>query len=216
MEVFEVNGCLDKSTLVHDHGDGCEDLSFCNATCNSRVPEGPGFAVIREPCDRFRSAAMQLAGELERTHPLGSIFWPAAAGGAQLDDAGVTEALLEYYEKSGCGNNTDPACLVRFAVRESRQWGARWEPRVLLFPQAFYVNSDFNIICHSQTGMLKAVMEGLTKATGCDMPAAEKLSIRRNERHYTSKKRLAPDLCRRVREVMACDAALFDRHCPGG
>jgi hypothetical protein len=157
---------------------------------------------------------MQLAGELDKEHPLGRIFWQPD-GSAQLDEDEIVNALLEFYEKSKCGNNTDPGCLVRFAVKESRQWGSRWEPRVILFPQAFYVNKDYNIVCHTQTNTIRAVMEGLTAATGCAMPPDEKLLIRRNERNYSAKYSMTPSICKRVREVLACDTALYESHCHG-
>ena len=38
---------------VHDHADGCRDMSWCNASFLDR--NKTPFAVVREPCDRFES-----------------------------------------------------------------------------------------------------------------------------------------------------------------
>ena len=38
---------------VHDHADGCRNISWCNASLLN--PNKTPFAVVREPCDRFAS-----------------------------------------------------------------------------------------------------------------------------------------------------------------
>lgn len=206
MEVLGINKCLSEHVVLFDHGDGCENLAQCNATCNAQAP-GPAFGVIRDPCTRFKSSAMQLASELPRDHAFGKRLW-------HLSESRAIDVLLEFFEASGCTHNIDPGCLVRYINIESRQWGERWQARVIMYPQSFFVNMDYNLVCFSSTEMLPKLIEGITNATGCPPSPPALLTIHRNYRYYDATYEMTRQTCQRVREIMAADAALFDASCP--
>ena len=224
--IFHSMNCSD--LIVHDHGDGCIDMPWCNGTEWEHAARA--FVVLREPTDRFASQFEHMHAVSHGQHkelrfkletPRNFLAWlvaataachapAAAAAEAPSAVACVVDALNEGYRR-----------LTHAAMEHTH--------RVVLWPQAFFVPRTAVVLCYSRSGLTTRLGNYLGSSSAharCSRTVRDEDDKRLNDKHAngssatsTSSAELlsavsATQLAA-IRRVYASDARLWERHCGG-
>jgi hypothetical protein len=220
LKVITTEACYRDKVATVDHASGCNILSRCNASCFAAVPMRnlPVVAVIREPCERF----LGIVAHVRASNQPGACCLQLH----NLSFAESVESLLQFYRKSGCARNPDPTCLVHYINRVARLW-TNWVPRVLFFPQAFYVHTPnqptrVEAICSKGRTMdvLPELTRRLSQITGCpasnttfkdpqDADYSRTINVNSHEYPHV----YSPTTCREIRSLMYPDTVMWDSRC---
>ena len=203
--------CLGAGVHFVDHGDGCIHSGVCNGSCpTGSGVELPTLAVLREPCDHFLS----VVGHLARVAP--DIVPPPHE--ATFDEAFdiVMASLRRSRVTCGAGPRADPHCFTRFIDSQSSILGS---DRVLLYPQAFFVNgATMDAVCYAdkRTDVLFDILSALGKGAGCpapsraDFPETPKCCSNNAGDHPPT---LSEPQCAEVRRLYNADVVLWNMKC---
>ena len=173
--IFQEMAC--GNLTVHDHGDGCPDLQWCNGSEWS----ARSFVVVREPVERFIS-------QFEHMHQV-------ARGKHKDMRAKLSEPryflswLLAATAACGSGTRATVECDVaalNAAYHRLTHEAVEHTHRVILWPQAFFTPRGAHVLCYSRFALAGRLSAYLSSGLGasCAHTFDATLGERRiNDRH---------------------------------
>ena len=213
----------DTEVVVHDHGDGCRDLSWCYGS-HAHWQRLKSFTVMREPCDRFVSVVDHMRAEaptfLRDAQPLLGF---KNAQRERSSDNFTIELFLDWLGAARNQLSSGRGCPrggagVLCTVRAVNAAYDRPE-RVVLWPQAFFTPPHAPVLCFSHAHLANRVtnLVGNMVGDGCRVrqPKVGEENPRVNTRPEarTSRAVLTKRLCGAIRELHDEDARLWDASC---
>jgi len=198
-----------ESVTVHNHGDGCRHLNWCNGSkLEGVLPTQPVFVVMRHVCSRLESQWLHMV-----TVDPASIF-------------GQCKTLAQFFQLLRTLTSHCPAgrlgvhCKVR-AINQ--HYNA--SHRVILWPQAFYMAPRTMPICYHPEWLAARLQNQMAALGLCHTPYMSNISdvhnAHSNVRNPSNHEQVpggaaAANICAATQQLYDEDDRLWHQHCDGG
>jgi len=185
--------------MIHQHGDGCKDLDWCNGTKLAGVQRTDSvFAVMRPVCSRFVSTYWHMQRY--------SLFSKGLTMGQHL-------ARLQEWTRGCPKGEPGVHCQVREINRRYTE-----SHRVILWPQAFYMHPTRTApICYHPEWLAQRFMTHVGAMAPCDVSyngtQGLMLNAHPNKPKATPVEEITEEICKAAEAFYDEDHRLWCRHC---